>query len=84
MWYGINILVKPKSGDLYDEVSVNKAPIFIRCASEDRLLELLRTDPTIQKAVKEGMKLESLKHTARFCCRAMDNPEKLIFLKCFD
>ena len=82
MIYGINILITPKSGDLYDAVAVNKAPIFIQCDNEQRLIELLKTNEAIKQTVNGLMKIDSVKRTARFCYRSLDNPEKISYLDC--
>lgn len=82
MIYGINILITPKSSDLYDAVAVNKAPIFIQCESEDRLKELLLTDKSIHRVASDLMKTNKVKKTARFCYRSFGEPDKISYLDC--
>jgi len=61
---------------------VNKAPIFIQCENEQRLIELLKTNESIRQAVNGLMKIDSVKRSARFCYRCLDTPEKISYLEC--
>lgn len=82
MTYGVNILVTPKSGDLYKSVAVNSAPIFIQCATEERLKEILLANEQIADLLRRKVKTNTLKKSARFCYRSLEDPQSIHFLDC--
>lgn len=80
MNFGVNVLITPKSGDMYDAVAVNKVPIFITCASEERLREILSNNEDIRKQLQYLLKNDIIKKTARFCYRSIEHPDVIGYM----
>lgn len=80
MTYALNIVTKPKSGDLYEEVAVNAAPLIIRCDSEERLREIVKTNEKLHQHIIDSLKTTALIENGHLCARAIEEPEKIIYI----
>ncbi len=80
MTYTLNIVTKPKSGDLYEEVAVNAAPLIIRCDGEERLKEIVKTNERLHQHIIDSLKTNALIENGRLCARAIEEPEKVLYI----
>ncbi|MBR5297606.1 MAG: hypothetical protein IKU29_07045 [Parabacteroides sp.] len=54
MIFAINVVVNTKTGDVYDQVAINKFPVLIRCENKEKLWELLDEDG-VRRFIKNHM-----------------------------